>query len=306
MQQFIDNHPLILMEAAVVEQLRRAEGIELHPTLVNGPLIYERSGREALANIYRGYTAIAADAGLPMLLCAPTWRANQERVAASAAPATLNEDAVGFMQELRADSLTKGVNSKIGGLIGCRNDCYRPEQGMSAGEAEEFHAWQIERLAGSGVDFLLAATLPNTEEALGIARAMAKSGVAYIIGFVINRNGQVLDGSAPLDAIHRIDESVTVPPLGYMITCSYPDFLRADQQPQELFTRLIGYQANASSLAHHELDGSEVKRAKDLAAWGGAMLALHHNHGVKVLGGCCGTGVEHLQYLVDNVSDNAL
>ena len=34
---------------------------------------------------------------------------------------------------------------------------------------------------------------------------------------------------------------------------------------------------------------------KRLAFW-----ALNKTYGIKMLGGCCGTGVEHLRYLVEN------
>lgn len=59
MQQLLENNNLILMEAAIVELLRRAEDISLHPVLVNAPLIYEKAGREALGKLYRKYIDIA-------------------------------------------------------------------------------------------------------------------------------------------------------------------------------------------------------------------------------------------------------
>ncbi len=70
---------------------------------------------------------------------------------------------------------------KIGGMIGCKNDCYKANEGLSSLESEDFHSWQIDHLAQSGVDFLVAVTLPNKEEARGIAKAMAKTGIPYII-----------------------------------------------------------------------------------------------------------------------------
>jgi homocysteine S-methyltransferase len=63
---------------------------------------------------------------------------------------------------------------------------------------------------------------------------------------------------------------------------------------------LIGCQANASSLDHSDLDGAEVLHAEDVSKWGAEMLRLNRNYGVRLLGGCCGTGVEHLKYIVKN------
>lgn len=100
------------------------------------------------------------------------------------------------MHDLRETQGTEIDMVKIGGFISCRNDCYKPDEGLSASEAEKFHSWQIDQLAQAGVDFLIAGTLPNVDEAMGIARAMEKTGVPYIISFVINRRGSVLDGTS--------------------------------------------------------------------------------------------------------------
>ena len=59
MQQILNDHKLVLMEAAIVELLRRSGEVELHPRLVNAPLIYEATGREALRRIYQSYIDIA-------------------------------------------------------------------------------------------------------------------------------------------------------------------------------------------------------------------------------------------------------
>jgi S-methylmethionine-dependent homocysteine/selenocysteine methylase len=147
---------------------------------------------------------------------------------------------------------------------------------------------------------LLAETLPNVDEAIGIARAMAATNVPYLISFVISRDGRVLDGTPLLDAIRRVDEAVDRKPLGFMVNCAYPTFLCADQQPAELFERLIGYQANASSLDHCDLDGADELQAESVADWGAEMLRLNRQFGLKILGGCCGTNADYLRYLVND------
>jgi homocysteine S-methyltransferase len=298
MKQLLENNSLILMEAAVIERLRRTGDIPLHSSLANGPLIYDRAGRRALSRIYQGYIDIALKAELPILLCTPTWRTNQERVIEPGIAPSINTDAVRFMQELRDAQKTSVASIKIGGMIGCKNDCYRPDQGLAAPEAEIFHAWQIGQLARTGVDFLIGETLPNIEEALGIAKAMEKTGIPYIISFVISRDSYLLDGTDLNSAVELIDSKTNKPPLGFMVNCAYPTFLCAARQPAALFKRLIGYQANASALDHCDLDGAEQLEAEDITDWGDAMLELNRSHGVKILGGCCGTGNVHLKHLV--------
>lgn len=298
MKKILDNNRLILMEGAVVEQLRRSEKVKLHPTLINAPLIYNEGERAELAKIYQNYINVAVEAETPLLICTPTWRANPERLKNSGVKLTINSDAVEFLKELRREQPSGKELIFIGGMIGCKNDCYLPEEGLSTKDSERFHSWQIEELANAGVDFLIAETLPNTEEAIGIAKSMEKSGIPYIISFVISREGKVLDGIGLAEAAERVDMATKDKPLGFMVNCAYPTFLCAENQPATLFERLIGYQANASSLDHCDLEGAEELKAESVSDWGAEMLKLNRSFGVKILGGCCGTGVDHLHYLV--------
>jgi S-methylmethionine-dependent homocysteine/selenocysteine methylase len=133
-----------------------------------------------------------------------------------------------------------------------------------------------------------------------MARALTHSGIPAIISFVINRNAQVLDGTPLIDAISIVDEALVTPPLGYMVNCVYPTFLCAEKQPATLFKRLVGIQANSSSLDHSQLEGANVLHQDDLQHWGDNMLRLNSEFGVKILGGCCGTDNTYLHYLVDH------
>jgi len=296
-EQFLQKNQLVLMEASVVEQLRRSGEVHLHKTLANAPLIYEEAGRAALNKIYQSYIDIAVEADLPILLCAPTWRGSWSRVCDANIQQGINIDAARYMQKLRDAQTEDGVAIKIGGMIGCKNDCYRPDEGLSAAEGRRFHTWQVEQLVQGGVDFLIAATLPNVKEALGIARAMEGTGLPYVISFVISRDGRVLDGCSLSDAVELIDTNVEHRPLGYMVNCAHPSFLCPEEQPAALFDRLIGYQANASSLDHCDLDEAGQLEVDDVAEWGDLMLALNRRYGVQILGGCCGTNGDHLQYV---------
>jgi homocysteine S-methyltransferase len=301
MKNIIENNSLVLMEAAIVESLRRSEHISLHPVLVNAPLIYDQAGRDALSHLYQKYIDIARQSKKPFLMCTPTWRANQSRVVETKINPSINIDAVHFLQEIRDSQSADRENIKIGGMIGCKNDCYRPEEGLSISEAQAFHSWQLGQLKQGGVDFLIAETLPAVEEAIGIAKAMEATGLPYFMSFVISRDGRVLDGTDLHTAIKTIDENTRHKPLGFMVNCAYPSFLCAATQPPELFNRLIGYLANASSLDHCDLDGAEELLMESVSEWGELMLDLNRTHGVKVLGGCCGTNEEHLNYLVSEV-----
>ncbi|MFT7002744.1 MAG: homocysteine S-methyltransferase [Sulfurimonas sp.] len=297
MKNLLQNNELILMEMSVVEVLRRLKDIKLHETLLISPLLYNEKASKSLQEIYQTYISGAISAELPILLCTPTWRADKSRVLNSDVNHKINIDNAHFLNEIKKANPQHLDKIKIGGLIAPKNDCYKPEEGLSSKDAQEYHEWQINELVEGGVDFLIAETLPNVQEALGIAKAMEKSKTDYIISFVISKDGYILDGTSLLDAIELIDSQTTTKPLGYMVNCSYPTFLCADKQPKELFYRLIGFLANASSLDHCELENADNLESESVSDWGDEMIKLYKNHGVKVLGGCCGTTDEHLKYI---------
>jgi S-methylmethionine-dependent homocysteine/selenocysteine methylase len=122
-----------------------------------------------------------------------------------------------------------------------------------------------------------------------------------MISFVINRFGCVLDGTPLSEAIDQIDQIAATPPAGYMVNCVYPTFLNAENQSPDLFKRLVGIQANASSKDHDQLDGSERLQQDPLPDWSRNMRQLHKNYGVKILGGCCGTDHRYLRDLVESI-----
>jgi homocysteine S-methyltransferase len=299
LRQLLADFPRVLAECAVAERLRRMTGVALHPTLYNSPLIYgPESAREAMASIYREYLGIARRSGLPILLTAPTWRLDGSRITAAGVPASIVTDAVAFLMDRRDEVPSDQPPVAIGGLVGPRSDCYRPDLAPSADEAEAFHRPQIEELAGTGIDFLLAQTLPSVVEAAGIARAMSQTGTPFLISFCTGTDGNVLDGTPLPEAMARID-AMFLPesrPAGYFVNCTHPGFLLAAYRPGEL-ARLIGIQANGSSRDVTRLDGSAATVADPVEAWAASMLELHHEHQVPILGGCCGTAGGHLEAL---------
>lgn len=288
---------VMLTEAAIAERLRRRDDVELHPALFNTPLIYEEHGRRCLQEIYGQYRTVASEAGVPILLCAPTWRVDRHRITGAGFNLSLNRDAVRFMRGLQTLWQDDASPVYVGGLVGPKNDCYAANEALPEAEAEAYHVWQVGELAEAGVDVVIGQTFPAVSEALGVARACGAVGVDCLISFVINRRGEVLDGTPIAEAIAAVDAGTVDRPAGYMVNCVYPTFLLPEQQPVSLFDRLVGIQANASSLDHDQLDGSVELRQDDLREWGELMLRLHRDYGLKILGGCCGTDDTYLRYM---------
>lgn len=299
--RILADNRVILSECAVSERLRRLPHIEIHPTLFNTPLIYKADGRQELAKIYLSYVEVATAAALPILLCAPTWRVDKGRVEDAGVPKSINREAVSFMLDIKKHHSRAGSPITAGALLAPKNDCYSPAEALSRSQSAEFHGWQIDELAESGAEVIVAQTMPALGEALGMADRLSVCGRPYIISFVIDRQGRVLDTTPLAEAMDTIDQAAANPPAGYMVNCVYPSFLMAETQTPAFFQRLIGIQANASSLDHAQLDGSEQLQQDPLPDWTTNMVKLNKEFGVKILGGCCGTDHTYLQSLADSL-----
>ena len=99
----INRSAFILTEGAVIERLNRNPAIELDPHVLHAGLIYDDNGRKALEKIYRQYIGIGVKYNFPILLSAPTWRANPERIdAAVRITAILKPLRQGFIKFIRS------------------------------------------------------------------------------------------------------------------------------------------------------------------------------------------------------------
>lgn len=301
MKQLLDKYNFLLTEFAVLERLRRSENVCLHTSLAHALFIYDETCRKEIEFIYDEYFELQKGSRVPFLIFTPTWRANRERLEAAKIKQDVNRDAVKFMQKVRDKHLHQAEAILIGGLTGCKNDCYDPNEALSVKESTRFHKWQIDKLDDAGVDFIFPAALPAVSEALGIAQIMSELTTPYILSFVINKTGRLLDGATLDEAFKTIDSSCKNPPIGFMVNCAHPSFLNVEKQTENVLSRLVGYQANASDKGHSELEGSAELQVCDISDWGMQMVVLNKKYKIKILGGCCGTNGDHLQYLVDNM-----
>jgi homocysteine S-methyltransferase len=300
--QLVNTSPLVLLEGAVIERMRRDSPLPLHPGLLNTGFIYSAVGRQVMGRIYRQYLRAASQQALPILVLTPTWRANPERIEeAGLSGKDVNGDAVRFLAGLRDDRRAAATTVLVGGLMGCRGDAYAPSQALARDEAVRFHSPQAQALASAGADFLIASTLPSVQEATGLGIAMARTGRPCILSFVVRAEGVLLDGTPLGEAISLLDASISPRPFGYMANCVHPSNFRGAMvtvlgySPQ-LAVRVLGLQGNTSLRSPEELDGSPALEAQeDPELFAEAMLGLNREYGLKLLGGCCGTDDRHIK-----------
>ncbi len=287
----------VLSEASIFERLRRTDGLAFDPEVGIGGLVEDEAGRAALREVHRGYLRVGLDAGLPVLLQTDTWRAHPARIARSAfAGRDLNGACADLLRELRDAEAGAGDIVLIGGLVGPLGDGYGADGAAPTADAAEAGvAEQAAALEDAGVDLLIAGTLPDAEEALGIARALAQSRLPYLIGVVVRPDGTLLDGTGLRAFVDRVDEDTARPPLGYALTCVHPAVADAALRAQPIGERARALFANASALSPEELDGRTELDATDPDPYAEALVRCGAAHGLTVLGGCCGTDDAHLR-----------
>lgn len=273
-------------------------GVEL-PEFASFPLVESDGGRSLLRAYYDGYAEVARRAAAALTLESPTWRANPDwgaRVGYDAAGLDrANAAAVGFLQSLR-EQYADLPDVRIIGAVGPRGDGYVAGERTDPDEAAEYHAAQVAALARAGADLVAAYTLTGPEEGIGVVRAARAAGVPVLVGFTVETDGRLPDGTALGDAVSRVDAAD--PPDGYVVNCAHPTHIAPGLAAGEWLERIVQVNPNASTQSHAELDAAEELDTGDLA-----LLARSYDDlrpllpGLRVVGGCCGTDARHVAAL---------
>lgn len=271
-------------------------GVDL-PEFASFPLVEDDHGRDVLRDYYDGYAAVARKAGAGLTLESPTWRANADwgsKVGYDAAALDrVNRSAVEFLGRLR-ESYGDLADVRIIGAIGPRGDGYVAGETPDPDEAAGYHGAQVDSLAGAGADLVAAYTITTVEEGIGIVRAARRAGVPVLLGFTVETDGLLPDGTALRDAVRRVEEHDA--PDGFVVNCAHPTHIApALEVDGAWLDRIVQVNPNASTLSHAELDEAEELDAGDLALLTSSYDALRAKlPNLAVIGGCCGTDARHV------------
>lgn len=271
-------------------------GFEL-PEFASFPLLDTDEGRAALRDYYLAYADIAVRAGAPLLLEAPTWRANPDHAALlgydAAALDRVNRDSVAFLSAVAAERADELVGWEVGGMLGPRGDGYASAGPVDPDAAADYHRPQLASFAAAGAGRATVLTLTEVGEAIGVARAAADVGLPVGIGFTVETDGRLPDGTSLAAAVEQVD--AVAPPAYFLVNCAHPSHVLRGLDEGAWRDRIGGLRVNASTMSHAELDEAETLDDGDparLAADQQPLLDAFAN--VEVLGGCCGTDARHV------------
>jgi S-methylmethionine-dependent homocysteine/selenocysteine methylase len=288
-----------LTDAGLETVLVFDEGLDL-PQFAAFPLVDSEDGRAALRRYYEPFLELARDRDVPLVLSAPTWRANTDwgRLLGYEGDdlVAVNRRAVALLESMAAEY----DNVVIEGSVGPRSDAYSPSLLMDADEAERYHAVQLRTFVDAGCAQATALTLTYPEEGLGVTRAAKAAGIPIVVGFTVETDGRLPSGHSIEDAIVTVDDATDGAPEFFVINCAHPTHF-ADALPEgESRTRIGGLRANASTLSHAELDEVEELDSGDPHDLAERYVALRSElPALEVVGGCCGTDIRHVTAICD-------
>jgi len=296
------SNRLFLTDGGLETTLIFHDGAEL-PYFAAFDLLKTRDGAALIRRYYERYAALARQSKCGFVPESATWRANRdwgERLGYSAqALAAANRRSIELMEDIRDVFETRSSPMVLSGAIGPRGDGYKPDAIMSAEEAEDYHAEQIDVFRSTEADMVCAFTLNYAEEAVGIARAAKVAQMPAAISFTVETDGKLPTGQSLKDAIETVDAESGGAPVYYMINCAHPTHFEGALASGEAWVKRVrGIRANASTRSHAELDDATDLDAGDPVDLGRRYRVLRNRFGhFNVLGGCCGTDHRHVEQI---------
>ncbi len=213
----------LLTDGGLETDLIFNRGIDL-PEFAAFPLLDSDEGRDALRSYYSAYVELAVRAETSVLLETPTWRANPDHATAlgydAAALDRVNQDSVEMLTRLAQEYDDELVGWQVGGILGPRGDGYLTAGGVDPAAAADYHRPQLAAFAAAGAHRATVLTLTDVGEGIGIAQAAAEVGLPVVIGFTVETDGRLPDGSTLAAAIAAVDAAAA--PSYFIINCAHP------------------------------------------------------------------------------------
>ncbi len=281
------KHPAILDGAMGTELQRRGEDIGL-PLWSARPLLH---APDTVLRIHREYCAAGAD-----IITTNTFRTTVRTFRRARVPdrsLELTGLAVRLARQAQAETTEKTV--LVAGCMAPLEDCYRPDLVPDDRSLRLEHAEQAYRLAAAGAEFLLCETMGTVREAFAACEAARKTGLEVVVSLLCLPDGALYSGEALKDAVEALE------PLGVTalsLNCAPARSLTPIVERLRSLTDLpLGVYGN-TGLAGRE---QEEKLLCDVEPGEYALIAREWvRAGASIVGGCCGTGTEHIKKLSES------
>ena len=283
MQPFLlrlaDARPILLDGAMGTELERR--GADTSTPLWSAQALLDQP--ELVEQIHRDYLAAGAEVLITNTF--RTHRHNLEPAGLGDRAAELTALAVALAQNAVRASDRKAF---VAGCMGPLEDSYTANALPRATYLAE-HEQIATNLAAAGVDLLLVETMSTIREAEAAAQAARATGLPYGVSFICKADGRMFSGEPVADAVKAVKPHQ---PDFFGINCSAAPTLQTALANLSAATRLpIAVYANPSHTEDYQHWGeTDAVQPAVYAKYAQRWLAA----GAQLVGGCCGTGPEHI------------
>ncbi|MGM0401972.1 MAG: homocysteine S-methyltransferase family protein [Chloroflexota bacterium] len=276
----LDNGELIIGDGAMGTMLQ-AKGLPAGAP----PESWNREHPEVLREIHTAYLEAGAQ-----IATTNTFGGNRLRLRDGGLEddlVTLNRLGVELAQEAVGDE------AWVAASVGPTGKLMEPFGPLSISEAEDVYAEQIAILAEAGADLVLMETAHDIDEACcAIRAAKAETDLPVFATFAFNAKGRTMMGLKPDDAAQQAEEA------GADIVganCGEgPQAIRAALEGMKDATTLpLMAQSNAGLPREESSETVWDITPEEMAEHARLFVSL----GARIVGGCCGTGPEHIAHI---------
>jgi homocysteine S-methyltransferase len=279
LQRLADPRPILLDGATGTELERR--GVDASTPIWSGMALLDAP--QLIEQIHRDYL----DAGAEVIITNTfrTHRRNLEKIGMGDEAARLTTLAVAIAQKAVRAS---GRQAFVAGSMSPLEDSYSanalpPEVYLAE------HTEMARNLAAAGVDLLLIETISTIREAEAAAQAAHATGLPYGVSFICKADGRMFSGESLADAVKAVEKHS---PNFLGINCSAAPTLHIALAQLRAATALpISVYANPSHTEDYIHWGESEAAAPEVYA---EYAQRWLDAGAHLVGGCCGTGPEHI------------
>lgn len=240
---------------------------------------------EVLEAIHRDYVDAGAD-----VLTANTFRTHARSLAAGGMAGRAREWTELAVAIARVAAAAAEREVFVLGSAAPLEDCYRPDLVPAQRELVREHRAHAEHLARAGVDAVLVETMNSAREARVAAQAAAACGLPVVVSFVCGGGARLLSG----EPLEQALAAVAPPgPAALGVNCLPPRDVPACLEVLARAGTPFAVYANLGAPG-----GPGAARLDDCTAEQfAAQATVWLERGARLVGGCCGTGPDHIRAL---------
>jgi len=276
--------PPLLLDGATGTELQR-RGVDTGLPLWSARAL--TAAPDVLARIHRDHVEAGAE-----VLTANTFRTHRRNLQHAGMGDRARELTSLAVEVAREAFLEVDSDGWVAGSVAPLEDCYSPELVPADAALEAEHAEMVRNLVDAGVDLLLVETMNTVREALAAGRAAVATGLPTAIGLVCGRNARLLSGEPLGRAVAAL---AALEPDLVVVNCTpTPDLAGCLDAARQVTDIPLGAYGNVG-YADDET-GWVNTDSVDPDAYS-AYAATWLDAGVRLVGGCCGTGPAHVREL---------